>query len=114
MGAADAGSAPGRHHFQGAATVQAVLRPGMVEAAAAAGLRSLFVGFETLSEENLRSQRKKQNLGRDYATAIRRLHDNGVMVTRTKSRALGYSKSSLTGVTTPASAGPVSGTPASM
>jgi radical SAM superfamily enzyme YgiQ (UPF0313 family) len=66
--------------FQGAATVQTVLRPGLVEAAAAAGLRSLFVGFETLSDENLRSQGKKQNLGRDYAAAIRRLHDNGVMV----------------------------------
>jgi radical SAM superfamily enzyme YgiQ (UPF0313 family) len=66
--------------FQGAATVQTVLRPGLVEAAADAGLRSLFVGFETLSDENLRSQGKKQNLGRDYAAAIRRLHANGVMV----------------------------------
>jgi radical SAM superfamily enzyme YgiQ (UPF0313 family) len=66
--------------FQGAATVQTVLRPGMVEAAAAAGLRSLFVGFETLSERNLIAQGKKQNLGRDYAEAIARLHDNGVMV----------------------------------
>lgn len=66
--------------FQGAATVQTVLRPGMVEAAAAAGLRSLFVGFETLSERNLIAQGKKQNLGRDYAQAITRLHDNGVMV----------------------------------
>lgn len=66
--------------FQGAATVQSVLRPGMVEAAAAAGLRSLFVGFETLSERNLIAQGKKQNLGRDYAEAIARLHDNGVMV----------------------------------
>lgn len=66
--------------FQGAATVQTVLRPGLVEAAAAAGLRSLFVGFETLSETNLLDQHKKQNLGRDYGRAIRRLHDNGVMV----------------------------------
>jgi radical SAM superfamily enzyme YgiQ (UPF0313 family) len=66
--------------FQGAATVQSVLHPGMVEAAAGAGLRSLFVGFETLSERNLRDQGKKQNLGRDYSAAIRRLHDNGVMV----------------------------------
>lgn len=34
--------------FQGAGTVASVLRPGMVEKAVAAGLRSLFVGFETL------------------------------------------------------------------
>lgn len=66
--------------FQGAATVQSVLRPGVVEKAAAAGLRSLFVGFETLSAVNLAEQRKRQNLGRDYAAAIRVLHDNGVMV----------------------------------
>jgi radical SAM superfamily enzyme YgiQ (UPF0313 family) len=66
--------------FQGAATVQTVLRPGMVEQAAKAGLRSLFVGFETLSEDNLASQGKRQNLGRDYGEAVRRLHDNGVMV----------------------------------
>jgi radical SAM superfamily enzyme YgiQ (UPF0313 family) len=66
--------------FQGAATVQSVLRPGMVEAAAAAGLRSLFVGFETLSESNLLAQHKKQNLGRDYGEAVRRLRDHGVMV----------------------------------
>jgi radical SAM superfamily enzyme YgiQ (UPF0313 family) len=66
--------------WQGAATVQTVLRPGLVESAAAAGLRSLFVGFETLSTENLTSHGKRQNLGRDYAQAIQRLHDNGVMV----------------------------------
>jgi radical SAM superfamily enzyme YgiQ (UPF0313 family) len=66
--------------WQAAATVQTVLRPGMVESAADAGLRSLFVGFETLSAENLASHGKRQNLGRDYAQAIRRLHDNGVMV----------------------------------
>jgi radical SAM superfamily enzyme YgiQ (UPF0313 family) len=66
--------------WQAAATVQTVLRPGLVELAAEAGLRSLFVGFETLSTENLVRHGKKQNLGRDYAEAIRRLHDNGVMV----------------------------------
>jgi len=66
--------------FQGAGTVASVLRPGMVEKAVAAGLRSLFVGFETLDPVNLREQRKYQNLSRDYAAAIRRLHDHGVMV----------------------------------
>ena len=46
----------------------------------AAGLRSLFVGFETLNPENLVEQRKYQNMRRDYAAAIRRLHDLGVMI----------------------------------
>jgi radical SAM superfamily enzyme YgiQ (UPF0313 family) len=66
--------------WQAAGTVASVLRPGLVERAVAAGLRSLFVGFETLSAANLREQGKLQNLHRDYGAAIRRLHDAGVMV----------------------------------
>lgn len=66
--------------WQAAATVQAVLKPGLLEKAAAAGLRSLFVGFETLNPSNLAAQHKIQNLNRDYAAAIRRLHDLGIMI----------------------------------
>jgi radical SAM superfamily enzyme YgiQ (UPF0313 family) len=66
--------------WQAAGTVQAVLRPGLLEKAAACGLRSLFVGFETLDPDNLRAQHKVHNLNRSYATAIRRMHDLGVMV----------------------------------
>ena len=35
--------------FQGAATVDSILRGDLIERAADAGLRSLFVGFETLT-----------------------------------------------------------------
>jgi len=66
--------------WQAAGTVASVLRPELLERAVQAGLRSLFVGFETLSPENLRQQRKPHNLGRDYGAAIRRLHGLGVMV----------------------------------
>lgn len=66
--------------WQAAATVKSVLEGDLIEKAAAAGLRSLFVGFETLNETNLREQRKHQNLNRDYAAAIKRLHGLGVMV----------------------------------
>jgi radical SAM superfamily enzyme YgiQ (UPF0313 family) len=66
--------------WQAAGTVQSVLQPGLLEKAALSGLRSLFVGFETLSAENLRAQGKFQNLNRDYAAAVRRLHEHGVMV----------------------------------
>jgi len=66
--------------WQAAGTVEAVLAPGLIEKASAAGLRSLFVGFETLDSGNLQEQNKPHNLGRDYAAAIRRLHDNGVMI----------------------------------
>jgi radical SAM superfamily enzyme YgiQ (UPF0313 family) len=47
--------------FQGASTVDAILRGDLIEKAAEAGLRSIFIG-------------------RDYARAIRRLHDLGVMI----------------------------------
>ena len=66
--------------WQAAGTVQSVLKPGLLEKAALCGLRSLFVGFETLSPDNLRASLKYQNLHKDYDAAIRRLHDNGVMV----------------------------------
>ena len=66
--------------WQAAGTVQSVLRPGLLEQAVAAGLRSLFVGFETLNPKSLQAQRKFQNLSRDYGEAVRRLHDLGVMV----------------------------------
>jgi Radical SAM superfamily/B12 binding domain len=69
-----------RRLFQGAATVDSILRDDLVERAAAAGLRSLFVGFETLTPANLAQSNKRQNLGRDYRAVTKRLHDLGVMI----------------------------------
>ncbi len=91
--------------WQAAATVDSVLRSGLLEKAVEAGLRSLFIGFETLHAGNLLQQGKPQNLDRSltaetrrsqrgivknsalfaysavkYERAIRRLHDLGVMV----------------------------------
>jgi radical SAM superfamily enzyme YgiQ (UPF0313 family) len=69
-----------RRLFQGAATVDSILRGDLIERAAAAGLRSLFVGFETLSPDNLARSNKRQNLGRDYAAVTDRLHSLGIMI----------------------------------
>ena len=66
--------------FQGAATVDSVLRGDLIERAAEAGLRSLFVGFETLDSQNLGQSNKAHNLGRDYDRAIERLHDLGILI----------------------------------
>jgi radical SAM superfamily enzyme YgiQ (UPF0313 family) len=90
--------------WQSAGTVQGVLRPGLLEKAVESGLRSLFIGFETLDPANLTAQHKTQNLGgsaarlssggvasqrgaagggapqADYEAAVRRLHEHGVMV----------------------------------
>jgi len=69
-----------RRLFQGAATVDSILRGDLIERAAEAGLRSLFVGFETLTPENLRRSNKRQNLGRDYKAVTDRLHSLGIMI----------------------------------
>jgi radical SAM superfamily enzyme YgiQ (UPF0313 family) len=66
--------------FQGASTVGAILQGDLIERAAEAGMRSVFVGFETLEPENLRLHAKRQNLAKSYDAAIRRCHDLGVMV----------------------------------
>ncbi len=66
--------------FQGAATVDSILRDDLIAEAAAAGLRSLFGGFESLSHRSLQDANKRQNLGRDYQRVIRRLDDLGIMI----------------------------------
>jgi len=71
--------------WQAAGTVKAVLMPNIMEKAVAAGLRSLFVGFETLNHDNLKEQKKYHNLKgssipNPYEAAIQRLHALGVMV----------------------------------
>lgn len=66
--------------FQGASTVDAILRGDTIELAAAAGLRSVFIGFESLSETNLQATNKTQNLRHSYQAAISRLHDLGVAI----------------------------------
>jgi radical SAM superfamily enzyme YgiQ (UPF0313 family) len=66
--------------WQAAGTVNSVLRPRLLEKAVESGLRSLFVGFETLDPQSLRAQSKFQNLHRDYSAAVRRLQSLGVMI----------------------------------
>ncbi len=66
--------------FQGAATVDSILRGDLIEVAAKAGLRSIFIGFESLDPANLNQSNKRQNLGQDYRQAVDRLHDLGIMI----------------------------------
>ena len=69
-----------RRLFQGAATVDSILRGDLIERAAAAGMRSIFVGFETLAPQNLKSSNKRQNLGRSYKSVADRLHSLGILI----------------------------------
>jgi radical SAM superfamily enzyme YgiQ (UPF0313 family) len=66
--------------FQGASTVNAILKGDLIERAAEAGMRSVFIGFESLDESSLQFASKQQNIGRDYDVSIRRLDDLGIKV----------------------------------
>jgi radical SAM superfamily enzyme YgiQ (UPF0313 family) len=52
----------------------------LLSLAAQSGCRGVFVGFESLSQDNLRAFRKSFSRARDYARAIRKLHDAGIAV----------------------------------
>jgi radical SAM superfamily enzyme YgiQ (UPF0313 family) len=66
--------------WQAAGTVASVHNHALLQKAVDCGLRSLFVGFETLDPANLRLQHKQHNLRADYNVAIDSLHDRGVMI----------------------------------
>lgn len=50
----------------------------LLRLASRSGCRGLFIGFESLSQENLRSWSKQGNVRKDYLTAVRRLHAAGI------------------------------------
>jgi radical SAM superfamily enzyme YgiQ (UPF0313 family) len=66
--------------FQGASTVDAILRSDLIERAAEAGMRSVFVGLETVNPANLQLHAKRQNVSRDYGEVIRKVHGLGIMI----------------------------------
>jgi radical SAM superfamily enzyme YgiQ (UPF0313 family) len=66
--------------WQAAASLDVARDSRYLDEAYAAGCRSLFVGFESLSPENMRGNNKPVNAGTDYAEACRRFHDAGIMI----------------------------------
>jgi len=54
--------------------------PRLIRAMALAGCTGVFIGFESLTDENLADARKKTPRTADYARRVRVLHDNGIQV----------------------------------
>lgn len=54
--------------------------PALVREMALAGCTGVFVGFESLQDENLRSAHKRSPSASDYPSRIRLLHDHGIQV----------------------------------
>jgi radical SAM superfamily enzyme YgiQ (UPF0313 family) len=54
--------------------------PNLIRIMALAGCTGVFVGFESLTDENLADARKKTPKASDYARRVRMLHENGIQV----------------------------------
>ncbi len=66
--------------WQAAGSLDVTADPGFLNEAYEAGCRSLFVGFESISADNMRGNNKLVNVKTDYAAACRRFHDAGIMI----------------------------------
>jgi radical SAM superfamily enzyme YgiQ (UPF0313 family) len=66
--------------WSAAVTIDVTDDPSLVRDMALAGCTGVFVGFESLEDENLIDSRKKTPRSKDYARRVRILHDHGIQV----------------------------------
>jgi radical SAM superfamily enzyme YgiQ (UPF0313 family) len=66
--------------WSAAATIDVTDDPSLVREMALAGCTGVFVGFESLEDENLADARKKTPRPADYARRVAILHDHGIQV----------------------------------
>jgi radical SAM superfamily enzyme YgiQ (UPF0313 family) len=63
-----------------AVTLDVTDDPSLVRDMSLAGCAGVFIGFETLNDENLASARKRSPRAEDYARRVRIFHDHGIQV----------------------------------
>lgn len=66
--------------WSAAVSVDVADDPSVVREMALAGCTGVFIGFETLTDQNLADARKKTPRSADYARRVRLFHDNGIQV----------------------------------
>jgi radical SAM superfamily enzyme YgiQ (UPF0313 family) len=66
--------------WSAAVTIDVADDPGLVREMALAGCTGVFIGFESLTDENLADAHKKTPRVEDYARRVRIFHDNGIQV----------------------------------
>jgi radical SAM superfamily enzyme YgiQ (UPF0313 family) len=71
---------PIRKVWSAAITIDVTDDPALIREMALAGCMGVFIGFESLSDDNLSDARKKTPKTSDYARRVRILHDNGIQV----------------------------------
>jgi radical SAM superfamily enzyme YgiQ (UPF0313 family) len=74
------GLAPLRVSWIGQISIDCATDERMLALLKRSGCIALFVGFESLSEENLRTMGKRQNQRDDFSAAVRRIQRSGIMV----------------------------------
>lgn len=72
--------APLEKIWSAAVSIDVTDDPALVREMALAGCTGVFVGFESLADENLIESRKKTPRTVEYARRVRLLHDNGIQV----------------------------------
>jgi radical SAM superfamily enzyme YgiQ (UPF0313 family) len=72
--------APLQKIWSAAVTLDVTDDPGLVREMAAAGCTGVFIGFETLCDENLVQARKRTPRTDDYSRRVRILHEHGIEV----------------------------------
>jgi len=71
---------PLKKHWVAQASLAALHRVENIDVMARAGCRALFIGFESVSDQTVRSAGKKQNKPHKYGEIIRMLADHGIAV----------------------------------
>src|SRR5579885_2923324 len=71
---------PIRKIWSAAVSIDITDDPALIREMALAGCTGVFIGFESLSDENLLEARKKTPRTADYARRVRMLHDYGIQV----------------------------------
>jgi radical SAM superfamily enzyme YgiQ (UPF0313 family) len=66
--------------LQGAGTIQGINNEKIIKLAAKAGLKSLFVGFESINKENMIKTNKQHNYHSDYDKAISIMNNYGIKI----------------------------------
>ncbi len=70
----------GRHKFKwlSQASITFARDPELLKLARDSGCQGMFIGFESLEQEALEQLNKNWGRAEDYATAIQKIHDNGI------------------------------------
>ncbi len=71
---------PLKLRWVGQADLNVAKDPELLSLAARSGCQALFIGLESLSQENLRAAGKSPNIGTDMGEAIRKIHRAGIEI----------------------------------